>query len=53
MRLEVTLDELHEIRVALSVAGLQLEEWAITHATNEDKDRIEMIWALLDRLPIV
>ena len=53
MRLEVTLDELHEIRVALSVAVIQLEGWVADHTPdNEDEVRIERIWALIERIPL-
>jgi len=56
MLLEVTNEEAHEIRVALSVASIQLEGWVTDNPTDEDneetKARIALILALLDKIPL-
>ena len=56
MLLEVTNEEAHEIRVALSVASIQLEGWVADNPTDEDneetKARIALILDLLERIPL-
>jgi hypothetical protein len=56
MLLEVTNEEAHEIRVALSVASIQLEGWVTDNPSDEDnedtKARIALILALLDKIPL-
>jgi len=56
MLLEVTNEEAHEIRVALSVASIQLEGWVTDNPTDEEneetKARIALILALLDKIPL-
>jgi len=56
MLLEVTPAEAHEIRVALSVASIQLEGWVADNPTDEDneetKARIALILDLLERIPL-
>ena len=56
MLLEVTNEEAHEIRVALSVASIQLEGWVAGNPTDEEneetKARIALILALLDKIPL-
>jgi ABC-type antimicrobial peptide transport system ATPase subunit len=56
MLLEITNEEAHEIRVALSVASIQLEGWVTDNPTDEDNEetraRIALILALLDKIPL-
>jgi len=56
LNLRVTPEEAHEIRVALSVASIQLEGWVAENPTDEEnedtKARIALILALLDKIPL-
>jgi hypothetical protein len=56
MRLEITNEEAHEIRVALSVASIQLEGWVTDNPSDESNEdtraRIALILALLDKIPL-
>jgi hypothetical protein len=52
MELSLTEAEVHEIRVALSVASLSLEQYGAQEKTTQYDSRIALIDQLIEKLPI-